>query len=98
MVGRGGGQMKTTLLCGLLLLAATPTISAQWATQRDQRVPSPRDGKFNLTAPTPKASDGKPDLSGVWLTDGGPVPPHIPTVEGSDLRFPPHLINWTLSI
>jgi hypothetical protein len=87
--------MKTTVLCGLLLMAATPSISAQWAIQQDPRVPNTRDGKFNLTAPTPKASDGKPDLSGVWLTDGGPVPPHIPTVEGNDLRVSRHFIDVT---
>lgn len=87
--------MKTMLLGALLLLAATPRISAQWATQRDPRVPSNSDGKFNLSAPTPRASNGKPDLSGVWLTDGGPVPPHIPTVEGNDLRVSRQFIDVT---
>ena len=28
-----------------------------------------RNGKPNLTAPAPRASDGKPDLSGVWQTE-----------------------------
>ena len=29
------------------------------------------DGKPNLAAPTPKTPDGKPDLTGTWLTRGG---------------------------
>ena len=86
--------MKTTLLCALLLVTA-PTASAQWVKQRDPRVPSTRDGKFNLTAPTPRASDGKPDLSGVWLTDGVPIPPNIPTVEGDYLRVSRQFIDVT---
>ena len=63
--------MKTTLFCGLTTAATVP---AQWAKQWDPRVPSLGDGKFNLNARTPRASDGKPDLSGVWMTDAVPIP------------------------
>jgi hypothetical protein len=87
--------MKTALFCASLVLTTATVVSAQWEKQRDPRVPSLRDGTPNLAAPTPRASDGKPDLSGVWLTDGGPVPPHIPTVEGDYLRVSPHFINVT---
>jgi len=31
-----------------------------------------RDGKPNLSAPAPRASNGKPDLSGVWQTESAP--------------------------
>jgi len=87
--------MKTAMLCSLLVLSTTPVALAQWATQRDPRVPSLPDGKPNLSAPAPKATDGRPDLSGVWLTDGGPVPPGILTVEGDELRVSRRFNNVT---
>jgi len=31
-----------------------------------------RDGKANLSAPAPRASNGKPDLSGIWQAEGAP--------------------------
>jgi len=34
-------------------------------------VPRTADGKVNLTAPTPRAPDGKPDLSGTWESEYG---------------------------
>jgi len=39
---------------------------AQWLNYPDPRVPRTRDGKPNLTAPAPRAPNGRPDLSGVW--------------------------------
>jgi hypothetical protein len=41
-------------------------LSAQWLNTRAPGVPRTADGKVNLSAPTPKAADGRPDLSGVW--------------------------------
>jgi hypothetical protein len=49
----------TTLLC-----AVSP---AQWLNYPTPGTPRTRDGKPILTAPAPKALDGKPDLSGVWM-------------------------------
>ncbi len=39
---------------------------AQWLNYSVPGTPRTRDGKPNLTAPAPRASNGKPDLSGVW--------------------------------
>jgi hypothetical protein len=39
---------------------------AQWLNYPAKGTPRTRDGKVNLTAPAPRALDGKPDLSGVW--------------------------------
>lgn len=38
----------------------------QWLNYRDPAIPRGKADKPNLAAPTPHASNGKPDLSGVW--------------------------------
>ena len=53
------------LLTVAMVIMAAPAPSAQWV-----NVPPPvplwPDGKPNLTAPAPRAIDGRPDLSGIW--------------------------------
>jgi len=53
----------------LLVIGAFLTNSghAQWLNFPGPGVPRLRDGKPNLAAATPKALDGHPDLSGVWM-------------------------------
>jgi len=58
--------MRTFAIPGLILLAATISLPAQWLNQPTPGIPRTADGKPNLSAPTPKATDGKPDLSGLW--------------------------------
>lgn len=50
----------------VLLAFLTPTVSAQWVNHPTPGTPRTRDGRPILTARTPRASNGKPDLSGVW--------------------------------
>src|SRR5215469_18171565 len=40
---------------------------AQWLNFPTPGTPRTRDGEPNLNAPAPRALDGKPDLSGVWM-------------------------------
>src|SRR5262249_40812740 len=40
---------------------------AQWLNFPAPGTPLTRDGKIDLAAPVPRALDGKPDLSGVWM-------------------------------
>ncbi len=47
--------------------------SAQWIKYPTGGVPKGKDGKPNLSAPAPRTSGGKPDLSGMW-TIGDPLP------------------------
>jgi hypothetical protein len=53
-------------------LIFAPPAFAQWANNSASSLPRTRDGKPNLSAPAPKAPDGKIDLSGVWLADADP--------------------------
>jgi hypothetical protein len=55
------------------LVAAAPVyVNAQWAMYHDPTVPRTRDGKPNLSAPSPRLN-GKPDLSGIWQAESAPV-------------------------
>ncbi len=52
---------RVTLVAIVVALASAAPAAAQWK----NLPPAPR-----LTAPAPRAPDGKPDLSGVWQADG----------------------------
>ena len=66
--------------------------SAQWAKHADKSMPRTPNGKPNLSAPAPKGSDGKVDLSGVWLPD---VDPDGSPQGVEHMVFPKHFVNIT---
>ena len=51
----------------VLWLAWVTSPSAQWIKIALPDTPRMPDGRPNLKAPAPKADDGKPDLSGIWI-------------------------------
>ena len=53
----------------ILVIAMTAPLTAQWLRQRDPTTPRMKDGQPNLSAPAPRAANGKPDLSGVWAAE-----------------------------
>ena len=91
--------MKRSFLSALFfaaLLAMIPVVHAQWEKRPDPHVPRLANGQINLDAPTPKAADGHPDLSGLWSRAPGdgrggrgrganatPAPPPPPPAPGT---------------
>jgi len=64
-LGRSNGSPST--MKPLLAMAFfTSSMFAQWLGYPAPGTPRNRDGSANLTAEAPRASNGKPDLSGVW--------------------------------
>jgi len=57
-------MQKALLSTAFVFLGATA--QAQWLNYRATGTPATPDGKVNLSAPAPRAPDGKPDLTGVW--------------------------------
>jgi hypothetical protein len=69
--------LKSVLKPKIWALAVSVILSgpllAQWLGYPTPGIPRTHDGKANLSAPTPRGRDGKPDLSGLWLTEPAPV-------------------------
>lgn len=75
-----------------IALIADPHAYGQWKQFPDKSIPRTAAGEPDLTAPAPRAVDGKPDLSGVWLPVADLIPTDFELVEG-DLPLPRHLID-----
>lgn len=78
--------LRFGIASSLLLSGAA---SAQWLNLQLPGTPRTADGKPNLTAPGPRNSNGKPDLSGIWRTVDGRLLGNLAAAEPGGAPFQP---------
>jgi hypothetical protein len=69
-------------------LASAP-LAAQWIGVPTANVPRV-DGKVDMAAPAPRLPNGKPDLSGIWISDNTP-PGEVSPSDGDSLGSGHHM-------
>src|SRR2546427_5724969 len=72
----------------LLALICTP-VHGQWTKVPASAIPRGPDGKPNLAAPAPRLSDGRPDLSGIWASNGGDNQKPSENLKTADVPYQP---------
>jgi hypothetical protein len=84
-----------------LAVAAAATLAqgrlaAQWPEHAAAKAPRLADGAVNLEAPTPRAADGRPDLSGLWERVGpGGIAPEFDALQTPN-GGPPIATFWNI--
>lgn len=68
----------------IILLLASPQLSAQWWNLSTPDIPRTADGKPNLSAPVSRTADDHPDLSGLW----------VPVAASGSLYEPEKIQAW----
>ena len=61
-------RRAVTSLTVILMAAASGSLDAQWFDHPSPGAPRTSSGAVDLSAPTPRLPNGRPDLSGVWMT------------------------------
>lgn len=73
----------------LLAMLCASTVQAQWIGYPTADVPRKPDGSVDMAAPAPRLASGKPDLSGIWISDNTPpgeaTPSDVHTLPSSGL-------------
>ena len=83
------------LIAAAIILSASlvpPPSSAQWIGYPTAGVPRKPDGTADMSAPTPRMPTGKPDFSGIWISDNTPEGEETPS-DGFNLSSGRQMAN-----
>ncbi len=83
-------KVRALLVILVSSLATTP-LFAQWINVPTASVPRV-DGKVDMAAPAPRLPNGKPDLSGIWISDPAGPGEESPS-SGDNLTTSRHMAN-----
>jgi hypothetical protein len=61
-------RSRATILFMFLVVGGANASEAQWFNYPSPRAPRTSTGEVDLSAPAPRLTNGRPDLSGVWMT------------------------------
>ena len=81
------------VVISLLVLCLLPIhLSAQWIGYPTEDVPRKADGSVDMQAPSPLMSSGRPNLSGIWISDRTSEGEETPS-DGFSLSSSRHMAN-----
>jgi len=75
-----------TIFVGIAFWGVAVCAHAQWLNYRAPGTPRTRDGKADLAAAAPRASNGRPDLSGIWQAEGAPFKELVKYIPGDGVN------------
>jgi hypothetical protein len=89
---RDSFRLVTAAVLILGTCLAWAPVAAQWLNYPTAGVPRKADGTVDMTTPPPRMPNGRPDLSGIWISDRTPEGEETPS-DGLSLPSSRHMAN-----